>query len=170
MRIKRYLLVSISCVLLLVVTLIFISYAYKPTTILGNDNSRNNLFKVKGVSIEYSGRSNILNSNSDYFLPGSTLNKTFVVRNTGDKDVLFDISLENVVNTFERKEDIVYELKVNNDIISSGTFPNEDIVLANETLLKNEEKMYTLIIKYSMSLENEIVDNGKTINANVILH
>ena len=103
--------------------------------------------------------------------PSSIIIKSFTIKNTGNKEATYSVALKDVVNNFERKNDITYEFKSGENIISSGIFPDTNIVLIeNDTILKDSTKYYTLIIRYNESSENQIIDNGKTINANIDLY
>ncbi len=168
---NRNIIIGIIIVLILVSLALVVSFAFEETTAVGNDKVSNTIFKNKRISIEYSDGTNELTTSTGLFNPGSMLTKNFIIKNTGNKEAKYSISLKDVINTFDRKNDITYELKLNNNIISSGIFPSNDtILIENETVLENETKYYTLIIKYNESEENQIIDNGKTISAKIDLY
>ena len=168
---NRNIIIGIIIVLILVSLALVVSFAFEETTTVGNETVTNTIFKNKKISIEYNNGTNELITSTGLFNPGSTLIKAFSIKNTGNKEAKYSISLKDVINTFERKDDITYELKIDNNIISSGIFPSNDtILIENEVVLENETKYYSLTIKYNESEENQIIDSGKTISAKVDLY
>ena len=145
---------------------IFFSYAFFLTKIEGNDTAKISNYSSMPLSITYSGGTNEISSgNLQSFTPGDSFNKTFTVTNDSDQAFNFKMSLTNVVNTFTRKEDIKYTLKLGNDVIKTDIYPSNDIVLvASKKILSGETLSYTLIIEYLNTGENQIVDNGATIS------
>lgn len=158
-----------SLVLLLVLSIIGISYAYFNTKISGNTNAKDFTAKSKVIKIEYSDGTEKLISNDNLFKPGSIIEKKFTVTNTGEKDLDFVVYLEKVTNTFNRINDIMYELYDNSDnLLISGVFPKSDYIIPyNNSIKMNESQSYVLKVKYLNSEENQIEDSGKQIDARV---
>ncbi len=167
----KYLILGIIILIILIVGISFVSYGYVITQIFGNSEGKSEKFTSKVVSIEYNDGTDYITSMSlDYFNPGSTLTKIFTVKNDSDNDAVYSISLSNVHNDFERLDDLTYELIKDNVVISSGIFPTTDMTLLdNIAISKNTNQVYTLVIKYLNSEENQIVDMDKSINANIAL-
>ena len=158
-----------SLVLLLVLSIIGITYAYFNTKISGNSNAKDFTAISKVIKIEYSDGTEKLISNDNLFKPGSIIVKKFTVTNTGDDDLDYTIYLENVTNTFNRVNDITYELYDSSDNkIYEGIFPKIDNIISDTyKLKKNESTSYTLKVIYNNSEENQIEDSGKTIDAKI---
>ena len=158
-----------SLVLLLVLSIIGITYAYFNAKISGNTNAKDFTAISKVIKIEYSDGTEKLTSNDNLFKPGSIIEKKFTVTNTGDDDLDYTIYLENVTNTFNRVNDITYELYDSSDNkIYEGIFPKIDNIISDTyKLKKNESTSYTLKVIYNNSEENQIEDSGKKIDAKI---
>ena len=158
-----------SLVLLLVLSIIGITYAYFNAKISGNTNAKDFTALSKVIKIEYSDGTEKLTSNDNLFKPGSIIEKKFTVTNTGDDDIDYTIYLENVTNTFNRVNDITYELYDSSDNkIYEGIFPKIDNIISDTyKLKKNESTSYTLKVIYNNSEENQIEDSGKKIDAKI---
>ena len=157
-----------SFIILILASVFFVSYGFIMNEITGNETSKTLKFKRSSIKIEYSsGNEELVSEQDGYFVAGSTIRKSFYIKNTGDEAVSYSIKLINVDNPFTRKEDLVYELYLGNELIANNIFPSEAInyIAYNQTLDVNEEKNYEIVIKYKTSSENQIVDSGKTIRA-----
>lgn len=168
MKRKNIIILVATLLLLVVVSILFVSFAYVSNVAVGNETSSKTVFKRSTMKVEFSGGSESITNNSNNFNPGAVLTKTFSLKNIGDKDVTYDIKLSDVKNDFNRKNDISYELYINDQLISSNVFPSVDTTIkSNENIKTNEKRDYTLIIKYNQSDENQIVDSGKIISAKI---
>ncbi len=158
-------LVSIG-VLLIVVSTFFISYGFLSSEIIGKD-SKSKTFISQILKIEYSdGTEKLVTKENNNFIPGSSIEKTFNIKNIGNKDIFYSIKLDNVENTFERLNDITYELYLNDTLINTNIFPTSTSTIAYNLFLKqNDTNNFKLIVKYNNSTENQIVDSGKIISA-----
>lgn len=136
--------------------------------VAGNESSKTLTFKRSSIKIEFSnGNEDLVTEQDGYFIAGSTIRKSFNIKNTGSEVVSYSIKLIDIVNPFTRKEDLTYELYLNDELISSNIFPSNEVeyIALNQILEVNEEKKYELVIKYATSSENQIVDSGKSIYA-----
>ena len=168
---KRNIIIFISSFILLVlVSVFFVSYGFIMNEVTGNETYKILKFKRSSIKIEYSsGNEELVTGQDGYFIAGSTIRKSFNIKNTGSEAVSYSIKLIDVDNPFTRKEDLVYELYLGNELISTNIFPSEEInyIAYNQTLEVNEEKSYEIVIKYKTSAENQIVDSGKSISASL---
>ena len=107
--------------------------------------------------------------NKMIFIAGTTISKTFKLKNTGNESISYNIKLIDVENTFNRKQDLIYELYLNNELIATNEFPFNDntYIAKDQTINTNEEKDYELKIKYLKSYENQIEDSGKVLKAKI---
>lgn len=161
-------LISIFLILLGVLGVVFVSYGFITNRVAGNEESKKATFKRNSVSIEFSDGTEKLVSNQDgYFIAGSTISKSFNIKNTGSESVAFDIMLDKIVNPFTRIQDLTYELYSDDELISSGIFPTEEtyMIANNQKLTAGTSKNFKLLVKYATSDENQIADSGKTIEA-----
>lgn len=169
MKNKRLIIFLSTMIILIFSSLLFITYGYVTSEVSGNENSKQFASLSKYMKVEYSDGTNKLGGKSnDYFIPGSVLTKQFKITNTGNMDAKYSISLTNITNEFERREDLIYELYLNDNLIVSDILPNTNSVIAyNQECAIDEILNYTLKIIYKESDENQIVDQGKTISASL---
>ena len=156
----------------ILIAVLYVSYAYFAATVSGNETAKKTVLSTKVLKVEYSDGTETLTTNQDgYFIPGSTITKTFTVKNTGNAKVNFSINLTDVTNEFTRTEDLIYTLVSSDNVINeNGIFPTTDtFLLSNETLEKDASRTYTLTIDYLTSTENQINDSGKTIEAKITI-
>ncbi len=104
-------------------------------------------------------------------IPGDTISKTFSLENTGTIAIKYKIVINNVENTFSRKEDITYVLKENGENIKTGIFPSAKADLSDTiTIPKGVTNTYTLEITYLNSpTENQAEDMAKTISGKIFI-
>lgn len=166
---KSIIIILASIIVFIISSMLYITYGYVTAEISGNEASKKitNLSQV--LKVEYSGGTNELITEQDnYFVPGSTLTKTFSIKNVGNVDLDFSINLNNVTNEFTRPNDLIYELYLGDDLLISDIFPTEDATIAyNQSLNIGDTSTYTLKIMYLKSEENQIEDQGKIINASI---
>ena len=165
MKNKKTIIVSLYSLLLLFI--LVVSYGFITTTILGNNNSILNVFKSNPFTIVYTDSTNVISGDaSDSFSPGSTITKSFTITNPKDSTLSFSIYLDNVTNTFTRKNDITYTLSLNGNDLKTGVFPSsKETIIYGQSIEPNETLNYTLTINYLNSEENQIVDSGAVIGA-----
>ena len=158
-----------TAIILISFGLLYITYGYMATKITGNSNTSVSITS-RYLAIEYSdGTENLSDESSEYFIPGSTITKTFSIKNTGNVDLDYNILIENLSNPFIRTQDITYDLYLNEELIISDIFPTNDspYLYRNAKILKNETQNYKLVITYLKSRENQIEDQGKIISGKI---
>ncbi|MBQ3021182.1 MAG: hypothetical protein IJD92_03055 [Bacilli bacterium] len=165
---KKMLIVSI-VVIVLVTCISLVSYGYVYTKSFGNSEVKNTTFISQTLKVLYSdGSESITSDYGNNFVPGSIINKTFTLTNIGNNDVSYSINISEVINSFTRKDDIVYEVSESGTVIGSGTFPSSDETLVlGDSLNQGQSKTYTLIISYLNTEDNQIVDSGATIGGKI---
>ena len=148
----------------------YISYGFFNTRIFGNDNSKVSKYVNSPISITYSDNTSLVSLEEvESFTPGDSFSKTITVTNSSNKSFNFKMSLEDVINTFTRKQDITYTLSIGNNIIKTNMFPSEDeVIIFSQAIQANESITYTLTIDYlNCPEENQIVDSGAEIGGNI---
>lgn len=127
---KRKMIIIITIILifaLLGIGILLVSYGYVTSDILNKDG-KGKYFVVENLRIEYSdGIETLISDQTDSFIPGSTLTKTFTVKNTGSKDINYNIKFTNIINSFNRKSDLIYELYKEDTLVNDGIFPEETV-------------------------------------------
>ena len=185
---KQRIIVSITGIVLVSLILIGLTYGYYMTKINGNTNSKSISVVTANLLLEYADVNDELITDS-VVEPGKSWTKTFVATNKGNKTVTYGVALENVVNTLERKEDLVYTLeckqysktdfaidKTNktvsgtisgtcNGVSDETTFPTIGTILVENDIADDKAQVYTLVVTYKNVNENQNVDMNKTFSA-----
>ena len=185
MKRKTLTIFSIVSIIIISLLLLGLTYGYYLTTIDGNKNS-------KSVEV-VSGNSKVLFTDlsipdtTEPIEPGYKTVKTFTVQNTGDIKATYSIYLVDVINTFNRTQDIIYNLykkvgtitdvTIATDLSETAgwtrvnteenlTFPTTmSVIAANETI-ETPNQIYTYVLKieyYNHPTENQNEDQGKTL-------
>ncbi len=185
---KQKIIVSITGIILVSLILIGLTYAYFLTKITGNTNQKSISVSTANLILEYADINDELISDSAVE-PGKNWTKTFVATNKGNKAVTYGVALENIVNTLERKDDLVYTLdckqysktgfsidKTNktvtgtisgtcNGVSDEATFPSIGTIIAQNEIADDKAQVYTLLVTYKEMNEDQSVDMNKTFSA-----
>ncbi len=165
--------VSIVGIIIVTLALIGITYAYFMTKIIGNSTSTSISGTLANLELTY-GDGNDLIATSE-MMPGDTLEKTFLLQNTGTVDVdNYIVVLENVTNTLTRKGDLVYTLTCesndNNPCIgvTNVIFPDDNGPIIYNSIEKGVTHSYTLTVTYKNYDDiDQSVDMGASFSAKV---
>ena len=154
----HYVIISL-LVLVFVVTLTISSYAYFTATVTGTSN--NNVVTTGTMEIEFSDGPQV---GLDNIIPGSYIEKTFSVRNTGTVDTYYDIYMSDLINNFADKTDLVYTLTSSNGAnIEETQVPDVNTkIVQNQALAVGETHNYTLRITFKETNDNQDDNKGKT--------
>ena len=185
---KQRIIVSVTGIFLVLLILVGLTYAYFLTKIKGNENNKSISVTTANLLLEYADVNDELITDSAVE-PGKTWTKTFVATNKGNKTVTYGVALENVVNTLERKDDLVYTLdckqysktgfsidKTNktvtgtisgtcNGVSAETTFPSIGTILVQNDIADDKAQVYTLTITYKEMNVDQSVDMNKTFSA-----
>ncbi len=185
---KQRIIVSVTGIFLVLLILVGLTYAYFLTKIKGNENNKSISVTTANLLLEYADVNDELITDSAVE-PGKTWTKTFVATNKGNKTVTYGVALENVVNTLERKEDLVYTLdckqysktdfaidKTNktvtgtisgtcNGVSKETTFPSIGTILIENDIADDKAQVYTLLVTYKEMNVDQSVDMNKTFSA-----
>ena len=185
---KQRIIVSVTGIFLVLLILVGLTYAYFLTKIKGNENNKSISVTTANLLLEYADVNDELITDSAVE-PGKTWTKTFVATNKGNKTVTYGVALENVVNTLERKEDLVYTLeckqysktdfaidKTNktvsgtisgtcNGVSDETTFPTIGTILVENDIADDKAQVYTLVVTYKETNTDQSVDMNKTFSA-----
>ena len=185
---KQKIIVSVTGIFLVLLILVGLTYAYFLTKIKGNENNKSISVTTANLLLEYADVNDELITDSAVE-PGKTWTKTFVATNKGNKTVTYGVALENVVNTLERKQDLVYTLdckqysktgfsidKTNktvtgtisgtcNGVSDETTFPSIGTILVENDIADDKAQVYTLLVTYKETNTDQSVDMNKTFSA-----
>ena len=185
---KQRIIVSITGIFLVLMILVGLTYAYFLTKITGNTNTKSISVTTANLILEYADINEELITDSAVE-PGKSWTKTFVATNNGNKSVAYGVALENIVNTLERKQDLVYTLdckqysktgfsidKTNktvtgtisgtcNGVSDETTFPSIGTIIIQNEIADDKAQVYTLTITYKEMNVDQSVDMNKTFSA-----
>ena len=170
--VKKRIIISMGAIVLLILTLVGITYAYFIAKVQGNTNNKSVTVSAGMLRITYGdGNSNIT---AEKIMPGTVIKeKTFTVKNTGTRTVEnYDVYLDNVINELENYKDLTYVLtcKLDDGTAcngSSGVFPKSRQVIATNTIDVDVIHNYKLIVTYNETNKDQSIDMNKTIDAKV---
>ncbi len=166
--------ISIVGIVIVLLALIGITYAYWATRTVYNSEEKSIVAKSGYLELTYSDGNGTI-APTDPIMPGESLpEKTFSVKHTGTRDTIYyAVVMENVLNELTRKEDLVYTITctssdnkpcngVQNDIFPSGS----------KVLLENEIDVgvthnYSIKITYKDPDEDQSVDMKKSFSGKI---
>lgn len=165
---KKVIIGSIIGIVLFIMAIGAVSYAYYTTNITekGNNNSLNGTTANLSAKFDEGETINITN-----IIPGDYFSKTFSLENLGNT-ISYKIVVNELVNEFNSFEDITYVLKENDVVIKEGVFPNlgDNSEISDTITIKNgEKKTYTITITYQNTTEDQTEDMGKTISGKLFI-
>ena len=184
---KQRIIVSVTGIFLVLLILVGVTYAYFLTKINGNTNDKSISVTTANLILKYDDINDILIS-ENAVEPGKSWVKTFSATNKGNKAVTYGVALENLINTLERTEDLVYTLECKQylkngytvtDKVPSGTisgtcngieeteFPTLSSIIVQNTIDDDKVQAYTLTVTYKEANTNQSVDMGKQFSAKV---
>ena len=171
--VRKKLIIGISALVLLVLTLLGITYAYFTASVAGNTSDKSVVVTAANLELTYNdGNGAVIVEKVE---PGVTLeSKTFTVKNTGTKEInSYDVVMEVIENELEFYGDLTYELTCASDGEpcqgSSSSFPTKDKVLITNSIKVGVTHSYTLIVTYKETGLDQSNDMNKKIEGNVII-
>ena len=148
MKDKKIIILSIVGVLLLVSIVVATSYAYFVANVSGNKDT-NNVVVTNGVmSLEYKDGDAINLGNA---IPGSSVSKTFTVKNTGNVSTNYTIYFSELSNKFVDKTDLVYTLTSSDggkNVAQTQVPSTNDAMVSNYAIDAGKTHTYTLTITF----------------------
>ena len=170
--------ISIISVTLVLLILLGLTYAYFLTQIRGNTNEKSISVTTADLKLEYGdGNGFIALSN---VVPNTTITplvtKTFTVSNKGNVTVDYGVFLEDVINTFERVEDLDLKVECSSSVDNKTCNGYDDIMLINNDMLfsnsidEDEIQTYTLTLDYKDNGLDQSVDMNKNVSAKVQIY
>ena len=155
MKNKHFFILSIIGGLLLVSIAIASSYAYFAANVSGNKDT-NNVVVTNGVmSLEYKDGDEINLANA---VPGSSVTKTFTVKNTGNVSTNYTIYFSELSNKFVDKTDLVYTLTSSDggkNVAQTQVPSTNEAMVSNYAIEAGKTHTYTLTITFLNKDENQ---------------
>ena len=156
-------------IVLVSLVMIVSTYAYFTVDL----ESKNSDIIVKtldeNVNVIFTDTSNVSLVNA---YTGDSIEKEFTVENVSNYDIYYDIKLNNVVNNFENKEDLVYELTSEDDaaIRNTSIVPSQDELIASYIKLeKGKKHTYKFKITFLSKDKDQSDNSNKTFSSNIVV-
>ena len=170
MKDKKIIILSIVGVLLLVSIVVATSYAYFVANVSGNKDT-NNVVVTNGVmSLEYKDGDEINLANA---IPGSSVSKTFTVKNTGNVATNYTIYFSELSNKFVDKTDLVYTLASTDggkNVAQTQVPSTNDAMVSNYAIDAGKTHTYILTITFLNKDENQNDNMGVTFSTKVSIN
>jgi len=171
---RQKIIISVTGIFIVLLVLIGLTYAYFLTTITGNTNPNS-------ISVTTADLKLVYDDGSDGVIGGELLEpsdeeftKTFTVYNDGNVNIDYGIYLIDVINTFERKDDIKYTMECSTNgtlacgqVTSETTFPSGISELVTATIESKKTHTYTFSFTYKDTGTDQSVDMGKKLQAKI---
>ena len=169
---KQKIIVSVVGITIVLLTLLGLTYAYFLTRIQGNTNDKSISVTTADLKLIYDdGSDGVIGEEN--LLPSDTVyTKTFTVKNEGNANVEYGVYLIDVINTFERVDDIKYTLNCTtdgtitcNEVTTETTFPSGIKQLITNEIEPKKTHTYTFKFTYKDTNTDQSIDMGKTLQA-----
>lgn len=90
------------------------------------------------------------------------------ITNKSNYDAYINLKWTEVLNEFNNKNDLSYEIKFNNKIIKSGYLPDKEaFIIKNLAVKANSSNTYYFKYKYQYSDSDQNIDQGKTFKTRI---
>ena len=169
---KQKIIVSVVGITIVLLALLGLTYAYFLTRIQGNTNEKSINVTTADLKLVYGdGSDGVIGGEN--ILPSDTVyTKTFTVKNEGNANVEYGVYLIDVINTFERLDDIKYTLNCTtdgtitcNEVTTETTFPSGIKQLITNEIEPKKTHTYTFKFTYKDTNTDQSIDMGKTLQA-----
>ena len=149
---------------IMIITLTTIaSYAYFTASVNGNDLANDNVITTGNMALILNDGEGVSLPNA---IPGTSITKTFSVKNIGNVNTTYDVYLSEVLNTFSNKEELVYEVNSTNGcekeetVVPSKAGDNSKIV-SSCSIAPNVIHEYNLIITFKETNKKQNSNLGR---------
>ena len=170
MKNKKILILSIIGSLLLVSITIASSYAYFVANVSGNKDTNNVVITNGVMSLEYKDGDEINLANA---VPGSSVSKTFTVKNTGNVTTNYTIYFSELSNKFVDKTDLVYTLTSTDggkNVAQTQVPSTNEAMVSNYSIDAGKTHTYTLTITFLDKDENQDDNQGVSFSTKVSIN
>ena len=170
MKDKKIIILSIVGVLLLVSIVVATSYAYFTANVTGNKDTNNVVITNGVMSLEYKDGDAINLGNA---IPGSSVSKTFTVKNTGNVSTNYTIYFSELSNKFVDKTDLVYTLTSSDggkNVAQTQVPSTNEAMVSNYAIDAGKTHTYTLTITFLNKDENQNDNMGVSFSTKVSIN
>ena len=172
---KHRVIVSITGIILVCLVLIGLTYGYYSTKIKGNMNDKSVTVSLAKLELTYDDGNGLIEAKN--IIPGELIStKTFSVENTGDKKVInYTIYLDDVVNTFQNRNDVKLSLTCTSDkgnkcLGTEISYPTNNAILTMNDIEVGEVHNYELKVEFIETNTDQSIDMNKELSGNIIIN
>ena len=171
---RQKIIISVTGIFIVLLALIGLTYGYFLTRITGNTNPNSISVTTANLQLLYEDDTNQVVT-EERLMPSNTVyTKSFTVKNEGNANIDYGVYLINVINTFERKDDIKYTMECTTDgtlqcgaVATETTFPSGISELSTATIEPQKTHSYTFKFTYKDSGTDQSVDMNKKLEAKI---
>ena len=172
---NKKMLMIIGGLLVVLLGVIWATYAWFQTTVPGNNNASSVVAKSGTLSLTYTNGNEIKGEN---IIPGWSEEKTFTVENTGDNDVYYKIKWDSLTNTFVNTTDLTYTLTGTTNgsntpkALTNGVVPTTNdsmVALDGIKVSSGETHTWTMNVTYNNRNADQSSDLGKVLKGKIII-
>ena len=168
---KKYYISIIIVFFVLFIIIGSFSYAYFTAIVNGNNLASDNVITTGNMSLLLSDGPLVSGAN---LLPGSSITKTFSVKNNGSIDTTYDVYLSEIINTFADKNDLVYTVTssdggcqtTNPKVVFANSNENSKLVKSCP-ISSNQTQSYTLTIEFINDDSNQDDNKGRKFSGKI---
>jgi hypothetical protein len=166
---KDYKIIMVISMLFAIFLVVGLSYAYFTATVTGT--TKETVITSGTMALEVVDGPEITVNN---IIPGTTVTKTFSIKNTGTVNTNYDVYLSEVINNFVDQTDLVYSLTSSDggyNTVSDVQVPNAPSKIINSyAIAPNVTQNYTLTIKFLNRDLAQDDNQGKSLSAKLQLN
>ncbi len=154
--------IVIAMITLIIVITISVSYAYFTLKVKGNEEAKEIKVQSGTMSLKLDGTTITSLENA---LPGAIHTINFTVENTGTLDTIYNLDMIEIINTYEKKEELEYKIERDNKEVkeySQAPESGSETILGNIGIKSKEKHSYTLTIHFKEIGSNQNYNQGKT--------
>ena len=155
---KKFVTLSIIVPVLFVAAITITSFAFFT---ISNKEGEETVIKSGTMALKLTDGDRVSASN---MLPGETIEKEFIVTNTGNVETMYNVYLSEVINTFVDRSDLVYQIISNDGGYNTTTdieIPSDSSKIINQQSIGvGATHHYKIIIKFLSKDENQDDNQG----------
>ena len=174
---KQRIIVSITGIILVMLILLSLTYAYFLTKINGNSNDKSLSVTMASLLLKYEDGNGLVALEN--IMPGDEIpSKTFTVTNKGNSKVNgYAVYIENLINQFTITKDLTYTLDCKSSVKNKScagkgeeTFPTVNGILTTNSIEVDETQTYTLKVKYKETGTDQSIDMNKIVSGKIQIY
>ena len=171
---NKYIKTLILVAAFLILTLLTVaSYAYFSASVSGNSTAEETIITSGNMALLLTDGEQVSLNNA---FPGTTITKSFKVKNVGTVSSTYDVYLSELINTFADKNDLVYILEStngcpnNSETIVPSEVGEQSKIVSSCSINPNIEHEYTLTITFKEDGTNQDDNKDKHFRSKISIN